>query len=234
MEQNSKFKILVIEDDRELQEVLTLLLKPHYSVQCASDGMEGVKMALRTSPDLILLDIKMPNMDGFQTCQLIRSDPEFDKTPILVLSGYGGENDRTRALECGADDFIAKPFSSPELLARIKRRVQVSEKKETARDSLGGHLSFADLRLELFSGKAFIGEEEIHFSQIEFRLLQLLMENAGNLVSRETILEKIWSNNAPSNRVIDPHIVSIRDKLSKSAVSVSSIYGKGYVLKLNS
>lgn len=228
-----KHKILIIEDDPELQEVLALLLKPVYSVQCASDGVMGFKMALRSPPDLILLDIKMPNMDGFQTCQLIRSDPEFDKVPILVVSGYGGEDDRTRALDCGADDFIAKPFSSPELLARIKRRILASSKIDPVRESESGILKFGDLKLDLFSGKAYLGEAEMRFSQIEFRLLQLLVENEGSLVSRENILEKVWNKSATSSRVIDPHIVSIRDKLSGSQVSVFSVYGKGYALKLN-
>ena len=231
MSREEKPQILIIEDDEELQETLTLLLKSSYDVVCAKDGVSGFKMALRSPPDLILLDIRMPHMDGFQTCQLIRADQEFDEVPIIILSGYGGEDERARALEFAADDFLSKPFSSTELLARIKRRLQVAKKDREAKSV--GILKYGDLELDVTLARVLIAGCEVHFSQKEFRLLMLLVQQAGQLVSREEILDKVWSQQAGSNRVIDPHIVSIREKIAPSQAAISSIYGKGYVLKMN-
>lgn len=224
----TKSKILIVEDDADLREVLTLLLSANYHVVTASDGVTGLKAALRDPPDLILLDLKMPHMDGYQTCGLIRADNEFKSTPIIVMSGYGGENELSRALEAGATQFISKPFDSEDLIERVDNQLQKQEKRVQSGVS---YLQAGNLKIEPTQGKVMMEDREIHFSQLEFKLLALLVEKAGALVSREEILKDVWNQQAASPRVIDPHIVSIRDKLGGGAVTISSVYGKGYILK---
>ncbi len=224
----SKANILIIEDDADLREVLTLLLAPLYNVMTAIDGIAGLKSALREPPDLILLDLKMPHMDGYQTCRLIRADGEFQSVPIFVMSGYGGENELSRALEAGATQFIAKPFDSEDLLSRIKAHLLKHKKRIQSENA---HLQVGNLKIDPIVGRVTIDNQEIHFSQLELKVLTLLAEKAGTLVGREEILREVWNDQAASPRVIDPHIVSIRDKLGMGSVTVASVYGKGYILK---
>lgn len=223
-----KARILIIEDDADVREVLEILLSPFHTISTAADGVTGLKSALRDPPDLILLDLKMPHMDGYQTCELIRADAEFKETPILVVSGYGGENELTRALAAGATEFISKPFDSGNLIERINKQLKRKEARVKSGSSL---LQAGTLRMDPIQGKVTVENREIHFSQLEFKLLQLLVEKNGALVGREEILKDVWNQQAASPRVIDPHIVSIRDKLGTSTVTISSVYGKGYILK---
>jgi DNA-binding response OmpR family regulator len=131
-------------------------------------------------------------------------------------------------LEAGATQFISKPFDSADLINRIQ--LQLQKHKKRVQSGLG-YLQVGNLKIDPTLGKVLIDHREVHFSQLEFKLLTLLVEKAGALVEREEILKDVWNQQAASPRVIDPHIVSIRDKLSGATVSISSIYGKGYILK---
>lgn len=228
----NKPHVLIIEDDEDLRESLRLLLEDKYDIQALENGLTGLKAALRNPPDLILLDLKMPEMDGFQACKVLRADKEFDGIPIIVLSGYNTVEDRTRIFELGADDFIAKPFDNAELLARIQRKIgivslaKVPEKNEALQAIICGNL-----RVDPRKQEVYIEDRLLHLSALEFRLLHLLAIHCDELVSRKNIIEKVWDGQPVSERIIDPHIVSLRHKLVGCNFAISSMYGKGYTLK---
>lgn len=234
MSDDNKATILVIEDDPDLRETLVDLLETQYLVRIAEDGLLGLKNAFREPPDLILMDLRMPNMDGFETCKLLRADKEFDNIPIVVLSGFVSDQDRVKALEMGADDFVGKPFNSSELLLRLKKRLEDrvgSTNKENNRRS-DDVISYGDIELDLKTQEVTVKGKELHFSQLEFSILHMLLMNADQIVPRETLIETIWPNQEVSHRIIDAHMVSVRNKLKSSMVKIGSVYGKGYRLSL--
>lgn len=228
----NKPHILIIEDDDDFRESLSLLLEDKYDIQALENGVIGLKAALRNPPDLILLDLKMPEMDGFQTCKVLRADKEFDGIPIIVVSGYNTVEDRTRVFEFGADDFIAKPFDNAELLARIQRKLsfvpsdRVSEKTESLKT-----IQCGNLKINPRDQVVQIEDRVLHLSALEFRLLYVLALHCDELVSRKNIIEKVWDGQPVSDRIIDPHIVSLRNKLVGCTYAISSAYGKGYSLR---
>ncbi len=234
MSDDNKAKILVIEDDPDLRETLVDLLEPYYSVKIAEDGLVGLKNALREPPDLILMDLRMPNMDGFETCKLLRADTEFDNIPIIVLSGFVSDQDKVKALEMGADDFIGKPFNSSELLLRLKKRLgaRMSSPRTELSTTSEGVIAYGDIVFDVNSEQVTLKDKELHFSQLEFSILHMLLMNADRIVPREKLIEIIWPNQEVSHRIIDAHMVSIRNKLKSSMVKIGSVYGKGYRLSL--
>jgi DNA-binding response OmpR family regulator len=134
-----KPKILSIEDEKGIQEGLDYILSDFFDLEFADNGTEGMKRALRSVPDLILLDLKMPGMDGFQVCKILREDSEFDDVPIIVISAFNNPADRKRAFELGADDYITKPFDGEELIARIQRKLNIGGSSSSLKtNSLGG------------------------------------------------------------------------------------------------
>lgn len=234
MSNEDKATILVIEDDPDLRETLVDLLEPQYVVKIAEDGLIGLKNALREPPDLILMDLRMPNMDGFETCKLLRADPEFNSIPIIVLSGFVSDQDRVKALEMGADDFIGKPFNASELLLRLKKRLETrtgSFRKEPSAKAVEV-IQYGDLVLDLTKQKVTLKDKELHFSQLEFSILHMLLQNADQIVPRDQLIETIWPNQEVSHRIIDAHMVSVRNKLKTSGIKIGSVYGRGYRLSL--
>ena len=227
-----KFRILIVEDDPDLRDTMKLLLEDTYEVTCAMDGVLGLKNALRNPPDLILLDLRMPNMDGFETCRLLRADPEFASVSIIVVSGFVSEQDRVRALESGADDFISKPFETKELMLRIEKRLaEKTPIKSKEQLSRRGIFQYKDIRLEAPEAKAYVAEELVHFSHVEFGILKILIENAETVVPREVFINALWPDQDVSSRIMDAHLVSIRNKIKGLNIQINSVYGKGYILK---
>lgn len=219
-------KLLSIEDEKGIQEGLAYILSDHYDLDFADNGTEGIKKALRSVPDLILLDLKMPGLDGFQVCKLLRDDREFDNVPIIVVSAFNNSSDRTKAFELGADDYVTKPFDSSELLARIQRKINSRQ---------GGVPKKIPLEIELDARnqQLKIDSETIQFSATEFKIFQLLYNRLGQVVSREEMVEVVWEKQEVSSRLLDPHILCIRQKLKDHKLNLQSIYGKGYIIRLD-
>lgn len=227
-----KHRILIVEDDPELRETMKLLLEDAYEVSAAVDGLVGLKNALRNPPDLILLDLKMPNMSGFETCKFLRADKEFDHTAIIVVSGFVSDQDRRRILESGADDFVGKPFDTQDLLHRIEKKIKEKSSSMTPEQfQRRGIFKYRNIVVDTTSLKTFVDGEEIHFSQVEFGILKLLVEKAEEIVARDVFIASLWPGQEVSNRIIDAHLVSIRNKLKGRQLQISSVYGKGYILK---
>ena len=222
-------KILVIEDDRDIEELLQFFLEDNgYQVAIARDGLEGITMFREGGFSLILLDIMLPKMDGFEVCQHIR---EFSDMPIVMLTAKGDDMDKILGLEYGADDYITKPFNILEVKARIKaimRRTAGSQpKKEDSKVIEAG-----DLRLDCESRRLFILNKEVNLTAKEFDLLELLVNNPNKVYSRENLLNLVWGYEYPGDvRTVDVHVRRLREKIEKNPSEpkyVHTKWGVGY------
>ncbi len=220
--------ILLIEDDPQVAAFIKKGFDEQgYKVKLARDGAAGAETALKESFDLILLDIMLPVMNGIEVCKKIRNAK--NDVPILMLTALGAVNNKVEGLECGADDYLTKPFHFEELLARIKAQARRQR-------SLGGELSYktADLVIDCLKRTVHRGGKEIFLSAKEFILLEFLMANQGKILSRIKIAESVWGINFDrGTNLIDVYINYLRTKIDKDFQKklIHTIIGKGYVLK---
>lgn len=231
-------KILVVEDEISLQETLSYnLQKQGYAVHSASTGGQALKSARELKPDLILLDIMLPEMDGFEVCRTLRQEMN---TPILMLTARDDEIDRVVGLEVGADDYLTKPFSMRELMARVKamlRRVRLiredAEARSTALESSsGGILSSGNLEVNMTRREVLIDGKALALKPKEYELLHFLAIHRGQVLTRETILEKVWGwDFIGDSRTVDVHIRWLREKIEKKPAEptrIVTVRGAGY------
>ena len=206
-------KILLIEDDQSLTELVKYNLeKEGYEITVEMDGEEGLLYAQTQTPDLILLDWMLPNLSGIEICRRIRRNKSTQNIPVIMLTARSEENDRIRGLDTGADDYITKPFSPKELLARIKailRRI---------RPALSGEsLEYAGIEMDISSRKLERDGNPIHLGPTEFNILKFLMENPRRVFSREQLLDMVWGNDIyVEARTIDVHIRRLRKALNSN------------------
>jgi DNA-binding response OmpR family regulator len=220
--------ILLIEDDQILSETLGYNLeRAGFTVERALDGVSGLEQARRLQPALIILDIMLPGLDGFSICRTIARESAI---PIIILTALQDEAHRIAGLELGAIDYVIKPFSMGELLARVRAILRWNERQrqETHTDVLQAGL----LRLDRISRRVWYGDREIEFSFKEFDLLACLMHNAGVALSRDLLLERVWGSEFPgSNRTIDVHIRWLREKIEPDPAHpqlIHTVRGIGY------
>src|SRR5512133_496901 len=212
-------KILVVEDEVSLQETLAYNLKRQgYSVETAGDGNAALDIARRERPNLIVLDIMLPGMDGFEVCRILRQEMN---TPILMLTARDEEIDRVVGLELGADDYMSKPFSMRELLARVKARLRLVRliREEVVGQGPSGQalshaLNFEDLVLDLNRREVRLNNRLVPLKPKEFELLTFLAQHRGQVLSREFILEKVWGwDYIGDSRTVDVHVRWLREKI---------------------
>lgn len=224
-------KILVIDDEIHIVELLKFNLETsNYNVDFAYDGLDGYIKAKNNKPDLILLDWMLPNISGIDFLKKIRSDKELQQIPVIMLTAKNMENDKIEGLEQGADDYITKPFSVKELLARISsvlRRYNINE-KSVQQDIL----ELGNIKLDLFKHEVYKGNEKIDLTLKEFEILKLLIENKGKVLSRNYLLDKIWGYEYyGETRTVDVHIRYLRKKIegdSSSEKYIQTVRGVGY------
>lgn len=215
--------ILIVDDEEKIREIITVYLKKNgYNVIEAKDGEEALNKFQETSPDLIVLDLMLPYIDGLQVCKMIRKD---SSVPIIMLTARGEEYDKIKGLDIGADDYIAKPFSPNELVARIKavlRRTLVI--KDTKIIKLPG------LIINKSTHQVFINSIEIVLSPKEFDLLWIMVNNLGRVFDREMLLETVWGYDYSGDiRTVDTHIKRLREKLSSlNYQGIKTVWGLGY------
>ena len=222
-------KVLVVDDEKLIVKGIRFSLEQDgMVVDCAYDGEEALKMATDHEYDMILLDVMLPKMDGFEVCQRIR---EFSNMPIVMLTAKGDDMDKILGLEYGADDYITKPFNILEVKARIKaimRRTNAGQAKEKN----GKVIESGDLRLDCESRRAFVMNKEVNLTAKEFDLLELLVNNPNKIYSRENLLNLVWGYEYPGDvRTVDVHVRRLREKIEKNPSEpkyVHTKWGVGY------
>lgn len=220
--------ILLIEDDATLRETLAMNLRAEgYQVLTAGDGMTGLDMVRDEEPDLILLDLMLPKLDGLSLCRIVRKQSGI---PIIMLTARGTEMDRITGLETGADDYVVKPFSLGELLARVRANLRRSSATETR--SQATCLVAGDMTLDLIARRATSGVGEIKLTYREFDLLAELMRNQGAVLSRDLILNRVWGfDYVGDSHTVDVHIRWLREKIEEDPSSprrITTVRGVGY------
>ncbi|MBE5107315.1 response regulator transcription factor [Bacillus thuringiensis] len=214
------YHILVVEDDQEIQELIKqFLMTQQYTVIVASDGLEGMKQFNKQSFDLILLDVMMPNLNGFEVAKMIRSQSNI---PIIMLTALEEEQDQMKGFDLGIDDYITKPFSFHVLMRRVEAVLRRSNNQST-----DNHLVFRELHVDGDAYKVYVNRVEVPFTTKEFEILQLLLQNEKKVLTRENIVEKIWGYEyAGDTRMIDTHMKNIRKKLN--IPYIKTVKGIGY------
>ena len=222
-------RILVVEDESAIVDIVCRALRRHgYETESAGDGDAALDKAATLRPDLVILDLMLPKMDGWEVCRRLRAMPETASTPVIMLTARRDERDVLEGLEIGADDYIKKPFSLAELVARVRALLRRTTGKEAARTIEDG-----DLRIDLDDEMTFIRNETVDLSPTEFRLLELLARRMGRTVSREELLGKIWSFYGGDPRTVDVHVSRLRKKIDdgkRPALVIQSLRGRGYRL----
>ena len=227
-------KLLVVDDEQAVRESLRRSLRFNgYEVLTANDGLEAVETVRAENPELLILDIMMPNMDGLEVCRTLRSEG-WDR-PILVLTARDGVSDRVSGLDAGADDYLPKPFALEELLARVRSLVRRASADSIAAEApVESKLSFEDLELDADTREVSRGGRAISLTRTEFALLQLLMENPRKVLSRSKILEEVWGYDFPtSGNALEVYIGYLRKKTEGEgdARLIHTVRGVGYVLR---
>ena len=221
-----KQKILVVDDEPEAVELVEFNLKQAgYAVTTAEDGAEALKKARTQSPDLIVLDVMLPEMDGFEICKALRLDPATRRMPILMLTAKAGEIDRVLGLELGADDYLTKPYSPRELLLRIKKILARGQAEEKPREQM----RFGDLVLDVTRHLANWKGKPLDLTATEFKLLTLLAQRAGRVQSRDHLLRDVWEyDSLIDTRTVDTHMRRLREKLGAASKHLDTVRGVGY------
>jgi two-component system phosphate regulon response regulator PhoB len=223
-----KYLIMIIEDEEALGLVLKYNLeKQGYDVIIETNGSKALATIEKNNPSLILLDWMLPEISGLEICQLVRSKPDIKNIPIIMLTAKNEEKDKIKGLTAGADDYVTKPFSIPELMARIKTQLRHAPKPSTTKELL-----FEDIRMDLIEKKVFRNNNYIHLGPTEFRLLKLLMENPYKVFPRDYLLKTVWGDNIHvESRTVDVHIRRIRRELNKHGIDyIRTIRASGYSL----
>lgn len=224
-------KILVVDDEKDIVDIIKYNLEQEgeFEVLTALDGKEALNIAEEEKPDLILLDIMMPGMNGFDVCKQLKTYAPTSRIPVIFLTAKENEIDEIIGLEIGADDYIQKPISPRKIIARIKsviRRINAETEKFIATND---YIKFKNLEIDTVSHTVKINDEEIFFPKKEFKLLHFLLSNRGRLLSRDVLLNEIWGENVyVVDRTIDVHIAKLREKLGDYASYIDTIKGVGY------
>ena len=219
-----KHRILIIEDNPDTRRFLEAMLGKEFDIITAENAVIGIDYARNKAPDLILLDIMLPILSGYDACSLLKKDEKTRRIPVIFLSAKNSIPDITQGLTTGADDYIPKPFDFKELLARIKTRLRKTE------ESAAEVLLVGDLRIDPATREVLFGGKAVSLTLTEFDILRCLAAKAGNVVTREDILRDVWKDESgkTNDRTIDVHIRALRRKIPPLTKHIISIYGVGY------
>jgi DNA-binding response OmpR family regulator len=221
----AKALILVVDDEEPIRQLASLYLeKEGFQVACAADGPEAIEIAQRERPALVVLDVMLPTIDGFEVCRRLRRDSE---VPILMLTARNEDVDKIVGLELGADDYLTKPFNPREMVARVKAILRRYESGQRA----GPTLRLGPLTVDKQRREARAGDKELALRTKEFDLLVAFLENAGIVLSREQLLDLVWGYEFyGETRTVDVHVQHLRQKLAGSGVGIQTLRGVGYKL----
>ncbi len=224
---SARKKVLLVDDEKTLVKALKFNLeKEGFLVEEAFNGEEALDKAFKVNPDIIILDLMLPGLDGFEVCREVRKKEEI---PIIMLTAKGEDIDKVLGLELGADDYITKPFNPRELVARMKA---ILRRSVTRDEGLRKQIQIGALQIDLLQHRVRLGEREIDLTAKEFALLSFLASNAGRVYSREQLLEQIWGYNYYGDaRTVDVHIRHLREKIEEDPSNpqlIITVWGTGY------
>ncbi|HWI54860.1 MAG TPA: response regulator transcription factor [Desulfobacteria bacterium] len=231
-----KPKILIVDDEVHILELVRFNLeKEGYAVIEAIDGQQACDIIKRERPDLIILDLMLPKMDGFEVCRFIQKDNEIDDIPIIMLTARSEEIDKILGLEIGADDYVTKPFSPRELLARVKARLRRIAQRDAAHEDNDETIRLQGLTIDPERFEVYLAERKLDLTPKEFELLRYLVKNRGRVLTRDMLLEKIWGYEyLGDSRTVDVHIRHLRQKMEPAPDSpkyIETVRGIGYKFK---
>lgn len=223
-------KVLVVDDEMHIIELLQFnLTKRGFDVFTATNGEEAIQLAINEKPDLIVLDVMLPGMDGIDVCRKLRQNVSTSDIPVIMLTARGEESDKILGLEMGADDYLTKPFSPRELVARIKAVL-----RRTRPEDSNNIIEHADIRMDLSKHEVYVKGEKKELTLKEFELLKILIANPGRVFSRDQLMESIWGYNyIGDSRTVDVHIRHLRQKIEEDSGEkfIETVRGIGYRFK---
>lgn len=221
--------IAVVDDEPDIIELVSIhLRKAGFSVKGFSDGGSLLKFLPSGAPDLIILDLMLPGLDGFEVCRILRHDEHYTRIPIIMLTAKGRELDKVEGLETGADDYVTKPFSPRELIARVKAVLRRTGQTETGMLTVGESITIDPERFEVQ-----VRDLQVPLTPVEFKILHLLAQSPGKVFTRDRILDHLWGNEkAVLDRTVDVHIKNLRDKLGDAGDVIKNVRGVGYKLQI--
>ncbi|HPU01584.1 MAG: response regulator transcription factor [Firmicutes bacterium] len=224
---SAKKKVLIVDDEKTLVKALKFNLeKEGFLVEEAFNGEEALEKAFKVNPDIIILDLMLPGLDGFEVCREIRKKAD---TPIIMLTAKGEDIDKVLGLELGADDYITKPFNPRELVARMRA---ILRRSAARKEGLRKQIQIGDLQIDLLQHRVRLGDREIDLTAKEFALLSFLASNAGRVYSREQLLQQIWGYDYYGDaRTVDVHIRHLREKIEEDPSKpqlILTVWGTGY------
>lgn len=227
-----KPKILVVDDEPDALEVLGFKLREAGCTPLfAADGAKAIAAVRAERPDLIVLDLMLPEIDGMEVCKILRRDPTTVSIPIIMLTAKAGEMDRVLGLELGADDYVTKPYSPRELVLRIRKLL----KRAQAADETGEHLRIGPLEMDIPRHEALVDSRPVTLTATEFNLLAILAKRRGRVQTRERLLQDVWGyETAIDTRTVDTHMRRLREKVGPVADYLETIRGVGYRFKAES
>jgi two-component system phosphate regulon response regulator PhoB len=224
--------ILIVEDEQDLVNTLEYNLEREgFETKSALNGSDGLELAESAPhPDLVLLDLMLPDVSGTEVCRRIRENPDTAKIPVIMLTAKGEEIDRVVGFEVGADDYVVKPFSVRELVLRVKailRRARQEPEDEPAGEA--EELSFGEIRIDIPGHRVWVEDDEIRLTALEFKLLTTFIERKGRVQTRDVLLSDVWGINADvMTRTVDTHVKRLREKLGDAGDYIETIRGVGY------
>lgn len=219
--------VLVVDDEIHLRKLLTEFLRDDFRVSVAGNGKEAHQLAMELKPDLILMDIKMPELDGYGACALLRKNEETKHIPILFLTAFNNVDYRVKAFDIGADDFISKPFKVEEVISRLKSKYRRSLEYQSLKPN---SLQIGNLSLIPESKLVVIDGKELRLTPTEFRLLSALMAQPNRLIKRGELFKTVWRDSKKPDRVIHVQVTLLRKKIEAFGGEIRSIYGEGYLI----
>lgn len=228
MSESKTSRIMIVDDESDVTDLVGYHLKAKgYDVVMLNDPNRSIGVARSFLPDLVILDVMMPDLNGLQICRMLRADPRLSKVPVIFLTAKAEENDRVQGLETGADDYISKPFSIKELVLRVQsilRRSSVDARPPESRK-----LEVGGISLDVDRHEVAVHGQKVDLTATEFKLLQLLMERRGRVQTREHLLLNVWNYETEiETRTVDTHVRRLREKLGSEADWVETIRGVGY------
>lgn len=225
-----KKAVLLVEDDPDIVRLVTHYLeKDGFQVQAALSGPLGLAAVRKRKPDAVILDLMLPDMDGYEVCKRLRSDPSTSTVPIMMLTAKGDETARVVGLEIGADDYVTKPFSPKEVVARVRALIRRSAPPASLS---GQRLVYRDLVLDVPRHEVVVADEPVSLTAKEFALLRYFLTNPGILATRDALLESVWGDNTyVGSRTVDVHIRRLREKIPMLASAIVTVKPFGYKLR---